>query len=42
VPFLAVWIEYQHGRRPHNIEAVKVSGMFFDVRFERDEVFVNE
>jgi len=42
VPFLAVWIEYQHGRRPHYIEAVKVSRMFFDVRFERDEVFLNE
>jgi hypothetical protein len=40
--FLSIRIEYQHARRPESVETMKVSGMFFDVCFERDEVVVDE
>ena len=42
ITFNAIWIEYERGWRPHGVEAMKVSGMLFDVCRERHEVVVDE
>ena len=41
-PFFPVRIGDDHRRRPHDVEAVEVLGVFFYVNGERDEVLVNE
>ena len=42
MPFNSVRIEYEHGRCPQCVEPVEVGRVFFDVRFEWDEVLVDE
>src|SRR5215217_8667853 len=42
MPFNSVRIEYEHGWCPQRVESVEVGRMFFDVRFEWDEVLVDK
>jgi hypothetical protein len=42
IPFLTVWIEYEHGRCPHRVETVEIGSVFLDVCLERHEVVVDE
>jgi hypothetical protein len=42
IALFTVRIEYQDAWCPQCVEAMEVSGMFFDVCFQRDEVFVDE
>ena len=42
VAFVTFRIQDQNRRRPDSVESFEVRGMFFDVGFERDEVFVDE
>jgi hypothetical protein len=42
MPLNAVCIQYENCWCPRNVEAMEVDRVFFDVHFERDEVFVDE
>jgi len=42
VSFYSVVIEYEHRRRPHGVETMEVSRVFFDVCFEWNKSLVDE
>jgi hypothetical protein len=42
MPFHSLRIEYQYRGRPHCVESMEVSRVFFDVCFKRYEVLADE
>jgi len=42
IAFDSVWIHDQNRRRPKRVEALKPGGMFFNMRFERNESLIDE
>ena len=41
-PLFALRVKDEYRRRPHGVEAMEVDGMFFDVRFEGQEILIDE